>query len=140
MKQGVYLPGLLKRLGDLESKVKALESQPAQEANEELFAMMEQTVCNDPEVELSRHKVDDIGSVILREIYMNDQRYKSAREDYVATVKRVYLQTRERNGASERPACTKEQTPHGDGPAEVCNNVAGGVSDQKGVPPEQKTQ
>jgi hypothetical protein len=98
MKQGVHLPTLLKRLDDLESKVRTLESQPKQDTNAELLAVMERAVKNDPEVKEARQKVADVKSRIISELCMQDERYKQALEDYKTTVNRVYIGKRESDG------------------------------------------
>lgn len=101
MKQGVHLPTLLKRMDDLETKVKALESQPKQDTNAELLAVMERAVKNDPEVRDARQRVADVKSKIISEMCMQDERYKQALEDYKTTVNRVYIGKRESDG--QRP-------------------------------------
>lgn len=101
MNRGVYLPDLIKRLDDMEAKVKALESQPKHDANAELLAVMEAAVKNHPEVKASRQKVADAKTAIINEMCMKDPRFKDALEEYKTTVNRVYIQTRENDG-SER--------------------------------------
>ena len=104
MKEGVYLPDLIKRLDNMEAKVKALESQPKQDTNAELLAVMEQAVKNHQEVKAARQHVADVKSAIITEMCMQDQRYRNALEAYKTTVNKVYIQTRESNGGPERIA------------------------------------
>ena len=112
MKEGVYLPDLIKRLDDMEAKVKALESQPKHDANAELLAVMEAAVKNHPEVKASRQKVADAKTAIINEMCMKDPRFKDALEEYKTTVNRVYIQTRENDG-SERTRCPEVEATDG---------------------------
>lgn len=101
MREGIYLPDLIKRLDDMETKIKTLESQPKHDANAELLAVMEAAVKSNQEVKTSRQKVADVKTMIINEMCMKDPRYRQALEDYKTTVNRVYIQTRESDG-SER--------------------------------------
>ena len=132
MKEGVYLPDLIKRLDDMEAKVKALESQPKQDTNAELLAVMEQAVKNHPEVKASRQHVADVKSAIITEMCMQDQRYRDALESYKTMVNKVYIQTRESNGGSERIA-EEVETPQGGGAVEVRDDSEGRIQDQEGI-------
>lgn len=127
MREGVYLPDLLKRLEGLEKKVKNLESQPRKDTNAELFAVMEASVCADAEVRMLKKKLADTRDMIISEICMKDNRYMEAMDEYKTTVNRVYIRQ-------------KEQTSHGDGSPEICDDLKGCVSDKEGVSSEQKTQ
>lgn len=109
MKEGISIPDLLKRMDDMESKIKTLESQPKHDVNAELLAVMEAAVKNRPEVKVARQKVADIKTAIINEICMKDQRFREALEDYKTTVNRVYIQTRESDG-SERTAFSEVET------------------------------
>lgn len=132
MKEGVYLPDLIKRLDNMEAKVKALESQPKQDTNAELLAVMEQAVKNHPDVKASRQHVADVKSAIITEMCMQDQRYRDALESYKTMVNKVYIQTRESNGGSERIA-EEVETPQRGGAVEVRDDTEGRVHDQEGV-------
>lgn len=133
MKEGVYLPDLIKRLDNMEAKVKALESQPKQDTNAELLAVMEQAVKNHPDVKASRQHVADVKSTIITEMCMQDQRYRDALEAYKTTVNKVYIQTRESNGGSERIAEEVETPQGGGGAVEVRDDSERGLHDQEGV-------
>lgn len=109
MNRGVYLPDLIKRLDDMEAKVKALESQPKHDANAELLAVMEAAVKNHTEVKQARQKVADAKTAIINEMCMKDPRFRDALEAYKTTVNRVYIQTRETDG-SERTVCSEVET------------------------------
>ena len=132
MKDGVYLPDLIKRLDDMEAKVKALESQPKQDTNAELLAVMEQAVKNHPDVKASRQHVADVKSAIITEMCMQDQRYRDALESYKTMVNKVYIQTRESNGGSERIA-EEVETPQRGGAVEVRDDSEGRIQDQEGI-------
>ena len=132
MKEGVYLPDLIKRLDDMEAKVKALESQPKQDTNAELLAVMEQAVKNHQEVKTARQHVADVKSAIITEMCMQDQRYRDALEAYKTTVNKVYIQTRESNGGPERIA-EEVETPQGGGAVEVRDDSEGRIQDQEGI-------
>lgn len=132
MREGIYLPDLIKRLDDMEAKVKALESQPKQDTNAELLAVMEQAVKNHQEVKTARQHVADVKSAIITELCMQDQRYRDALEAYKTTVNKVYIQTRESNGGSERIA-EEVETPQRGGAVEVCDDTERGLHDQEGV-------
>lgn len=134
MKEGVYLPDLIKRLDDMEAKVKALESQPKQDTNAELLAVMEQAVKNHPDVKASRQHVADVKSAIITEMCMQDQRYRDALEAYKTTVNKVYIQTRESDGhATERTTRPEVQTEAGGGAVEVRDDSEGRIQDQEGI-------
>lgn len=111
MKQGVHIPTLLKRLDDMESKVRALESQPRHDTNAELLAVMEQAVKNDPEVKAARQRVADVKTAIIAELCMKDPRYCEALEAYKTTVNRIYIKRREPHGSPiEAADFAEEQT------------------------------
>lgn len=140
MREGVYLPDLIKRLDDMETKIKTLESQPRHDTNAELLAVMEAAVKSNQEVKTSRQKVADAKTMIINEMCMKDPRYRQALEDYKTTVNRVYIQTRESNGlATERTdSCEEEQTPRGADIPAVCNHAEGGIPHQAGISPNEE--
>lgn len=110
MRQGVHIPTLIKRLDEMESKVKALESQPRHDTNAELLAVMEQAVKNDPEVKAARQRVADVKTAIISELCMKDPRYCEALEAYKTTVNRIYIKRREPHGSPiEAADYTEEQ-------------------------------
>ena len=140
MKEGVYLPDLIKRLDDMEAKVKALESQPKHDANAELLAVMEAAVKNHPEVKASRQKVADVKSTIITEMCMQDQRYRDALEAYKTMVNKVYIQTREGDGRTERTPRPEIQAETGGGAVEVRDDPGRSGEDQEGLSSGQKTE
>ena len=63
---------------------------------------------------------------------MQDQRYRDALESYKTMVNKVYIQTRESNGGSERIA-EEVETPQRGGAVEVRDDSEGRIQDQEGV-------
>ena len=92
-KQGVYLPDLIKRIEDLEQKVKTVGTSP--DMTSEVFSVMESAVRDDESVKVARRKAQDIKSRILTEMCIKDPRYKAALDEYRATVNRVYVASKE---------------------------------------------
>ena len=140
MRSGVHIPTLLKRLDEMESKIKTLESQPKQDTNAELLAVMEQAVKNDPDVKKSRQHVADVKSAIITELCMQDQRYRDALEAYKTMVNKVYIQTRERDGRTERTPRPEIQAETGGGAAEIRHDPGRSGEDQEGLSSGQKTE
>lgn len=127
MKKGVSLPDMIRRMDELESKVKALESQPRHDANAELLAVMEASVKSDPEVREARQKVADIKTAIITDICLKDPRYAQAVEDYKTTVNRVYIRTRESDGRAQI------QAEDGEGTDELCEDSGGSQAHQESL-------
>lgn len=90
MDQGVYIPDLIKRLDDLEERMKGVES-PKAEADRELLAVMEAAVKGDPDVKVARQRVADEKSRIILDMCRQDQRYREAVDDYRRTVNSAYV-------------------------------------------------
>ena len=134
MRKGVYLPDMLKRLDELESKVKTLETQPKHDANAELIAVMEASVKSDPEVKKARQKVADIKTAIISEICMRDPRYADAVEEYKTTINRVYIASREHDDRKEI------QAEDGAGAPEVCDDPCRGETHQESLSDDEKTR
>ena len=95
MKDGVYLPDMVKRISDLEEKVKGMEDSPKSRVNEELFAVMEASVKGEDEVKAARQKLSSIKTEILSEICMKDGRYKEAYDGYRTAVNAAYIRKKE---------------------------------------------
>lgn len=134
MRKGVYLPDMLKRLDELESKVKTLETHPKHDANAELIAVMEASVKSDPEVKKARQKVADIKTAIISEMCMRDPRYADAVEEYKTTVNRVYIASREQDDREEI------QAEDGAGAPEVCEDPCRGETHQESLSDDEKTR
>ena len=139
MKQGIHIPTLLKRLDDMESKVKTLESQPKHDTNAELLAVMEAAVKNNPEVKQARQKVADAKTAIINEMCMKDPRFKDALEEYKTTVNRVYIQTRENDG-SERTRCPEVEATDGGTVAPVRYESGRSEAHKEGIQGDEETK
>lgn len=137
MKDGIHIPTLLKRLDDMETKIRTLESQPTQSTNAELLAVMEQAVKNDPDVKRSRQHVADVKTAIITEMCMKDQRYRDALEAYKTMVNKVYIQTREKDGGSERALRQEVQAQGGGDAPDLCHDPGRSGEDQAGLPSGQ---
>lgn len=90
-KQGVSLPELLKKIGEMETRLKTIESVKAPDMSSEVFSAMEVAVKGDPEVKLAKQRASDVKSRIISEMCLKDERYRKAIEDYRATVSKAYV-------------------------------------------------
>ncbi len=93
-KQGIYIPDLLKRIGDMEARLAGMEA-TKREADADLFAVMEQAVRGEQTVKDARQKVSDEKSRIIAELCMKDDRYRQAMDEYRRTVNAEYIRQRE---------------------------------------------
>lgn len=126
-KNGTSLADMIRRMGELEDKVKALEAHPSQDANAELLAVMEASVKSDPEVREARQKVADIKTSIISEMCLKDPRYAQAVEDYKTTVNRVYIKSRESDGRAQI------QAEDGAGAPRICDDSGGSQAHQESL-------
>lgn len=117
MDQGVYIPGLLAKIKDLETKVEALEKPKANPLDAEIFELMEAKVRNDPEVAQARTRLAAAKTRIISELCMRDEEYRRLFDEYKTTVHAHYVGLREevKNEAGGRAAGVR-------------NNPQGGVS------------
>ena len=126
MNKGIYLPDLLKRIDDLESKVS--EMKPArQEMDLELFAVMESAVKNDPDVKVIRQRMYDEKTRVITDICMQDQKFREAVDGYRRAVNAAYIRQ-------------KEQTSERAGTPEVRAHSEGSVQNQEGLSVCEETQ
>lgn len=93
-KQGVFIPDLLKRIGDMETRLAGIETS-RKEADADLFAVMEQAVKNEQSVKDARAKVSEEKSRIISEMCMRDERYRQAVEEYRRAVNAEYIRQKE---------------------------------------------
>ena len=103
-KQGVYLPELVKKMqefDDLKKRFDEMDSRPSVDA--ELFAVMEQTVRDDPGVRDARRRMSDEKTRVINEICMRDEGFRKVAEDYRRAVNSAYLSARERDKAPNAP-------------------------------------
>lgn len=116
MSEGVYLPDLIKRLDDLEARMKDVES-PKAKADLELLAVMEAAVKGEPEVKAARQRVADVKSRIIDDMCRRDPAYVEAVDEYrravnSAYVKRSQEQASRRGGASAVRYDEARSLPH----------------------------
>mgnify|MGYP006886753797 CR=1 FL=1 len=104
-KNGVYLPELMKKMQEFDDLKKRFDemdrSKPSVDA--ELFAVMEQTVRDDPGVKEARRRMSDEKTRVINEICMRDEGFRKVAEDYRKAVNAAYLSARERDKAPNAP-------------------------------------
>lgn len=94
MKQGVYIPDLLKRIETLEAQVR--EQGTRKDAMDaDLFSVMEASVKGDEEVKAAKQRLADEKSRVIAEICSKDEGYMKAMEDYRRTVNAAYIRNKE---------------------------------------------
>ena len=94
MKQGVYLPDLMKRMEGMEAKIKEMDERRSAE-DMDLFAVMESAVKDAPEVKEARQKVADEKSRVIARMCMDDPGYRDAVESYRRVVNQTYVKRKE---------------------------------------------
>ena len=90
MKQGVYIPDLLKRIDALEAQVKE-QGQRKEVIDADLFAVMEASVKGDDDVKAAKQRLADEKSRVITEICSRDEGYRTAMEAYRRTVNAAYI-------------------------------------------------
>ena len=90
MKQGVYIPDLLKRIDALEAQVKE-QGQRKEVIDADLFAVMEASVKGDDDVKAAKQRLADEKSRVISEICSRDDGYRTAMEAYRRTVIAAYI-------------------------------------------------
>ena len=94
MKQGVYLPDLMKRMEGMEAKIKEMDERRSAE-DMDLFAVMESAVKDAPEVKEARQRVADEKSRVIARMCMDDPGYRDAVESYRRVVNQIYVKRKE---------------------------------------------
>lgn len=94
MKQGVYIPDLLKRIDALEAQVKE-QGQKKDVMDADLFAVMETSVRGDDEVKAARQRLADEKSRVISEMCARDEGYRAALDAYRRTVNAAYIRSKE---------------------------------------------
>lgn len=94
MKDGVYIPDLLKRIETLEAQVKE-QSTKKDTLDADLFSVMEQAVKGDPDVKRARQRLAEEKTRVISEMCMRDDGYRGAMESYRRAVNAAYVHTRE---------------------------------------------
>lgn len=94
MKQGVYIPDLLKRIDALEAQVKE-QGQKKDVMDADLFAVMETSVKGDEEVKAAKQRLADEKSRVISEMCARDEGYRNALDAYRRTVNAAYIRSKE---------------------------------------------
>lgn len=94
MKQGVYLPDLMKRMEGMEAKIKEMDARRSAE-DMDLFAVMESAVKDAPEVKEARQRMADEKSRVISCLCMDDPGYRDAVESYRRVVNQTYVKRKE---------------------------------------------
>lgn len=97
-KQGVYLPDLMRKVGEvdeLKKRLEAVETARTGPMDAELFAVMESAVKTVPSVKEARQRAADEKSRVLSEMCLRDEGYRKAVEDYRREVNRAYIAQKE---------------------------------------------
>ena len=94
-KQGVYLPDLMKRLDDLESKVRSMDAS-GPKMDKEVFLVMEAAVKGNTRVKEAARRMADAKSRVLMEVCMRDAGFKEAYDAYRNTVNEEYVKSHEK--------------------------------------------
>ena len=94
MKQGVYIPDLLKRIETLEAQVRE-QGARKDTMDADLFSVMEASVKGDEEVKAAKQRLADEKSRVIAEICSKDEGYTKAMEDYRRTVNAAYIRNKE---------------------------------------------
>ena len=94
MKQGVYLPDLMKRMEGMEAKIKEMDERRSAE-DIDLLAVRESAVKDAPEVKEARQMVADEKSRVIARMCMDDPGYRDAVESYRRVVNQTYVKRKE---------------------------------------------
>lgn len=95
MKEGVYLPDLVKKIDALESKINDLEKPKDNPVDAQLFAVMEQSVRDDPEVVAVKRRLQDEKTRIISELCMSKEPYRKLFDEYRTAVNAAYVAKKE---------------------------------------------
>ena len=95
MKQGVYLPDLLKKIDDLESRVDEMGKPKENPIDAELFAVMEQAVKDDTGVLEAKRRLQNEKTRVISEMCIRDERYREAFDAYRRAVNSAYVSQKE---------------------------------------------
>lgn len=116
MKEGIYLPDLVKKMDVMEARIKELEKGPKQtQMDIDIFAVMESAVKNEDSVRIARQRVQDEKTRVLSELCMRDEAYRKAFEDYRREVNASYIRNRESLGEGH-PQIREESAREADSP------------------------
>lgn len=91
-------------LGQIEALKKEIEElkKPSKAVDEDLFAVMESAVKNDPTVVEAKRKVAEEKNRVIAELCAKDPRFMAARDEYRRAVNQVYVRSKESTSVTER--------------------------------------
>ena len=92
--EGISLKDVLGQIDELRKKVEGMEK-PTQVIDEDLFAVMESSVKDDPAVVEAKRKVSEEKIRVIAELCSKDSRFMAARDEYRRAVNRAYVAMRE---------------------------------------------
>ena len=95
MKEGVYLPDLVKKIDALESKINDLEKLKENPIDAQLFSVMESAVKDDPSVADAKRRLQSEKTRIISEMCIRDDAYRRAFEEYKRVVNAKYIEQKE---------------------------------------------
>jgi len=95
MKEGVYLPELVKKIDALEAEIKEIKKPKESPMDAQLFAVMEQAVRDDPEVQNAKRRLQDEKTRIISELCMADENYRQLFDSYRTAVNAAYVGKKE---------------------------------------------
>lgn len=98
MKEGVYLPDLIKKIDGLEKRVEDLSKPKESPMDAQLFSVMEQAVRDDQSVIEARRRLQEEKTRIITELCMADEAYRRLFDAYRTAVNAAYVNKREING------------------------------------------
>ena len=129
--EGVSLKDLLFQVNELKKKVESLEK-PAKEVDEDLFAVMESAVRDDPAVIEAKRRVSEEKNRVIAELCAKDPKFMAARDEYRRTINRIYVSRRE-NGQTEQARWEERGETSCE---DLCEDTPGGQDPQTGDPQE----
>ena len=94
MKQGVYIPDLLKRIDALEAQIKE-QGARRDTVDADLFAVMESAVKGDDDVKRARQRLAEEKTRVISDMCMRDDGYRQAMESYRRAVNSAYIRSKE---------------------------------------------
>jgi len=95
MRDGVYLPDLVKKIDALENEIKEMKKPKDSPMDTHLFAVMEQAVRDDPNVVSVRRRLQDEKTRIISELCMADESYRKIFDEYRTAVNAAYIDKKE---------------------------------------------
>ena len=107
MKEGVYIPDLLKKIDTMEKRIEALDKPKESVLDAELFSVMENSVKEDPSVLEAKAALQSAKTRVISELCMRDEQYRQLFEDYRRKVNTAYVSKKESKNViksgSDRP-------------------------------------